>query len=814
MGSVLLRGTAMSQVVFFDWAKPFTISGLGTANAIVADPAGNTYVCGVFEGTVDMDPGPAGMIAFSAGGVDIYIVKLNPAGAVLWAKQIGNSSNDYCYSLVLDAAGNLYATGNFSSTVDFDPGPGVVTLTTSISSTFIIKFDPNGNLIWAKKGAESTSAGGVNIPSIRLTAAGNIYQCGSFAGTIDMDPGPGINSVSTTSAADRDGFVAKFDANGNYLWAGSFAGPLNISDVHIATDAAENVFISGSFMGTCDFDPGPGIYNLTSAGFFDVFACKLDANGNFSWANRIGNATTDNGYNIATDNSGNVVIVGSYANLCDFDPGPGTFMLRARNGPNGFILKLGNAGNFIWARHLNLVSVGGCFNRGLYIDGSGEIFTYGDFGGELDFDPSPAFVIHTATTSESYIARFTEDGYLIDAKEIGSSLGALVATDMSLDAAKNYYLSGYFIRSPDFDPTANSYYMDTPAPEPFGDGFALKLRYCRNITYDTLTVTTCELNYTLNNITYDTTGTYVQVLLNARGCDSLLRLYLTINPKQHTTIDTTICEGQPYFAGGSNQTTSGTYTDVLQTYLGCDSTVTTNLVINKKPKPDLGPDRGLCIGNHEVLAPGAFASYQWQNGTTAPTFPVNSTGLYWVTVKDFNDCVATDSLLVDAIIPLPANFLPPPDTVCQYEEVTLRPSGNYKTYTWSTNATTSSILATDPGIYSLTVTDNDGCVGKDTTEIIHTICPIAILLPSAFTPNGDLLNDVFKASVYGRLVSFKLEVYNRNGNLVFRTTDPGGGWDGQHKGIKVDTGVYVWQCNYQLAGSQPVHRKGTVAVIR
>ena len=126
----------------------------------------------------------------------------------------------------------------------------------------------------------------------------------------------------------------------------------------------------------------------------------------------------------------------------------------------------------------------------------------------------------------------------------------------------------------------------------------------------------------------------------------------------------------------------------------------------------------------------------------------------------------------------------------------------------------SGITVDKPGQYTLTVKDVNNCIGKDTIDIIQKVCHTGVWVPTAFTPNGDQLNDVFRAMVYGVIESFRLQVFDRWGNLVFESADPLKGWDGKVKGIPVTTSVFVLQCSYKLQGAQHEFQKGTVTVIR
>src|SRR5678816_164169 len=151
----------------------------------------------------------------------IFIILFTLAATILhaqsanfkWAKQMGGRGADAAgASIAVDADGNVYTTGGFSGTADFDPGPGTYNLTSAGTyDMFISKLDSSGKFIWAKQmGGNSSSAWG---PSITLDAAGNIYSTGTFEGTVDFDPGPGVFTLSAIKAS----FVLKLDADGNFI---------------------------------------------------------------------------------------------------------------------------------------------------------------------------------------------------------------------------------------------------------------------------------------------------------------------------------------------------------------------------------------------------------------------------------------------------------------------------------------------------------------------------------------------------------------------------------------------------------------------
>ena len=232
------------------------------------------------------------------------------------------------------------------------------------------------------------------------------------------------------------------------------------------------------------------------------------------------------------------------------------------------------------------------------------------------------------------------------------------------------------------------------------------------------------------------------------------------------------------------------------------------------PSFTLGSDFDLCKNDTKRLDPGIFSQYLWHDNSTSQHFSVTTTATYWVTVTDQNRRNASETVVVRNILPLPADFLKNTDSVCQYDHISLAPQRVFNSYQWSNGSSQSSISIQTPGQYVLTVRDANGCSGKDTITVVQKTCYIGLYIPTAFTPNGDNLNDQFKAQVYGMTIAFRMRVYNRWGELVFETSDPLRGWDGKVKGIPADTGVFVWQCSYHLQGDSPQYRKGTVTLIR
>jgi hypothetical protein len=308
---------------------------------IKLDVSGNIYTTGVFLDASDFDPGPAVFNIYAAQWGDAFVSKLDPAGNFLWAKSFGGSGYDISFSLTTDSSGNVYTTGRFEETADFNPGAGTFNLTSAGNEdAFVCKLDSSGNFIWAGR------MGGTGVDqgwSVTVDASGNIYSTGSFQGngTEDFDPGSGVFNLPSAGGSG-DLYILKLNTAGNFTWASSIGGKDGDCGNSILLDVSGNIYITGYFHGTIDFDPGVGVFNLTDAGNVDIFILKLDNARNLIYAGNMGGMGADIGKDIALDPSGFPCIVGAFQQTADFDPTGGVVNCTSLGGVyDVFVMKLG-----------------------------------------------------------------------------------------------------------------------------------------------------------------------------------------------------------------------------------------------------------------------------------------------------------------------------------------------------------------------------------------------------------------------------------------------------------------------------------------
>jgi len=284
------------------WAKSAGGTGDDLPFAIAVDVWGNSYVTGYFSGPT-ITFGSTTLTNASAGSNDVFIVKYGASGNVIWAKSAGGTNSDLANSIAVDQSGNSYVTGSFySSSITF--GSTILTnANAGFTDMFVAKYDPNGNVVWAK------SSGGSNYDAgygVAVDASGNSIVTGSF-NSPTMTFGP--TTLTNANAGFSDMFLAKYDADGNVLWARGVGGSSYEVGFSVGVDASKNCHVTGYFSSpSVTF----GSTTLIKVGGPDIFVVEYDPNGNVVWAKSAGGPNPDQAYTIAVDPWGNSSITGGF----------------------------------------------------------------------------------------------------------------------------------------------------------------------------------------------------------------------------------------------------------------------------------------------------------------------------------------------------------------------------------------------------------------------------------------------------------------------------------------------------------------------
>ena len=305
--------------------------------------------------------------------------------------------------------------------------------------------------------------------TIATDAAGNVYIAGEFEEYMDFDPGEATHYLS--SAGERDLYLLKLDPDGNFLWVKGLSNPNNIWVNDFYFDTAGDLIITGYFVGTLDFDPGPDVFNQTADPAAN-FILKLDDDGNFKSVKIINSTEGIYPEFFLLNAAEETYLAGTFEGTVDFDPGVEVYELTSNGYRDIFVAKLDAAGNLLWAK-----GMGGELYEDVIaatLDPQGEVLLTGEFSGTVDFDPG--MDIYQLTTNGSwdfFVQKLSADG---DFRWANAAGGPFIdrGTAITTDSSGNVYLAGiYSGDAVDFDPGSATHTLSTG--EDVEDIFFLKL---------------------------------------------------------------------------------------------------------------------------------------------------------------------------------------------------------------------------------------------------------------------------------------------------------------------------------------------------
>ncbi len=727
-GSIVLNNTVPSAIgpnVFlakYDangnilWAHGAggTTSGDDLGFSVCADINGNVIVTGSFNSS-NITFGSITLNNYDTTGNtdDIFIAKYDPNGNVLWAKNAGGVSYDRGYSVSADAGGNLFVAGDAYSVISTF---GTTTLVNPCA--FLAKYDPNGNLIWVKDVGTAADLS----TSVSIDPSGNAFLTGWFSGSTDT-----MGSTVLTNPGISNIFLNKYDGNGNLLWAKSATGTSNINySFSASADTHGNVYITGWFGPTIIF----GTTTLTSVGAFDLFTAKYDAYGNALWAKSAGGVYNDGGYSISADPGGNVFVTGFFAsNVMSF--GSVSVLPPIGNCTSPcepmFVVKYDVNGNVLCT---SVLATGGH-----YLNGGGgyqncitaDIYGNAYVGSSFDANPlfvGPSSLIPSAPSRDLFIAKYS--CCLFNVSLSGQdSICKNSFTQLSATGSTNYFWS--------------------PASD-------LSCSSCQN-----------PIASPSSTITYTVTST-------ANSCADTSVITITVNPL---------------------------------------------------PVANITGTNALCFGNPLSLTASGGISYLWNTGSTAQTISLSpsSTSSYYVTVTDNNGCI-DDTFYTVTVNPNPIASISGDISIYQGQSTILTASGGAN-YLWN-NGETSTAISVAPNStteYCVIVADTNNC--KDTVCVLVDVklpCDTAgtFFFPNAFSPNGDGENDSLKI-YYGNLdciESLHLIIYDRWGEKVYETADIYFRWGGNQESNDQHSKVFAYNLYIKFTDGNEMIKKGNISLMK
>ncbi len=776
--------------VFVEWSKHYGGSMQEVANAMQPTTDGGFIVAGYSRSQ-------SGEVGDNFGKADYWVVKLDSLGTMQWQKNFGGSDNDIASSVLQTSDGGYIVAGG---AVSFD---GQVGGNHGNEDAWILRLDAAGNLLWAK-----TYGGSLNdrAESISPASDGGFIVAGyteSKDGDLEENQG------------DFDYWAFKIDGGGNLQWSRNYGG----AQADFCFDAKQTA--DGGYILVGSTFSGNGDVSLNK-GFYDYWIVRLDAQGNLFWEKSYGGTGEERAYSVILTAAGEIVVAGT-TNSSGYD-------IPGNNGSYDYwIIKLAEDGNLIWSRTFG----GSNEERSLAMTPSldGGLLIAG-FAASANGN-----LLNNYGSRDGWLLKLDAEGQIIWEKNFGGSKDDRIHAVSQL--ADGGFVCAGFSTSNDFDlpgnygeqdmwvirlsPDTLSIFLGNDTTLCAGEGLLLAPGG------DGLSFLWLDSS-TLSVFLIDSPGVF-WVEADKDGCK--LRDTIEVSYVSETPVslgqDTILCEGETLlldpgipdaailWKGGSSEpvlpvTLPGSYW-VSVAKDGCEYRDTISVSFTAVDF-DLGGDAFLCEGQSlvfELNLPNA--SYLWQDNSAESKYVVAEPGEYILRVTQ-GGCQRSDTVLV-SFQAAPIALLPVVSLICEGEGVWLDASQpEAGSYVWQDGSTAPKFKAVTPGSYQVEVNIN-GCLFRDELELKS--CETCLYIPSAFSPNGDGINDLFQTFPDCPILSYKLLVFDRWGTLAYEAYSPDEAWDGRIKGRKANVGTYIYRIELEVLNGDrnlTLVRQGTVALLR
>lgn len=687
------------------WLQHVTGTGTSVPVSVVIDAAGNHYVAGNFATTITI-----GSTNYtSAGGQDIYVIKYNNQGQVLWVRTIGGASAENVSGIALSPDGSfLYVGGSFqSANCNF----GTTTLgTTGVNDVFIAKYNTsNGSLVWAIRsayGATQQLVGNLNIDN-----QGNIIQIGKYIDNVTFYGG--TFSLTSPYVGIQQNYVSKFDVNGNLIWAKHFLG--NNSNSFIRNASADNNFyyFSGFYADSIKLDANV----LTSiGGTRDMFIFRTDLNGNVQWIRKVTGTGEDYLIRHHTDFSSFIFVSGYYSSpTLSIDSTNSVLSLKTcpNVGSNDiFTACYAFDGTLQWVR--NYGSTGNDQGLGVFANNDHVIFT-GSYTGNISFG---SFSLTNNSTDAFMLEKDRNANVLGVNKAHGNNIES--CENGTIDANNANLFVGSFNSATMFIGNRTLTNPNTATLDMF---FA---KYGRIIL--TFNVT--------NNLCYGQSNGAIDLTVSGDGALPFSYQWSGPGGFSSTSEDISNLSAGWYKV---TLTDANNAQKIDSAYVSEGAAIL--LVFNTSNTSCYG----INDGSIDLSVSGGTSPYSYLWSTGAITEDINglSPGTYFVTVTDANNCTITGSTTITSPAALNIiEIISPPSCVPGNDgsiDITVLGGTAPYTYLWSNGSTSEDIYSLSVGTYSVTVTDLNNCTFSKTFNVVNPLAPTisAIVNPPSCVPGND-----------------------------------------------------------------------------
>ncbi len=415
-----------SKAQQFDWAESIGGLGLDVGRAVTTDEDGNVFVVGNFTGGTHI----ADTFLTGYGSMEAFVAKFTSEGDFLWARVISGPLEDMARGVVTDYEGNAYVVGHFTDTVTFavTPTGTIAAKSAGGQDVFVVKYSPNGQLMWKLTGGGTGNDTATDIDQYRWS--GKLYVSGGFENRASF------GTATILSNGLSDAFLLKMDMGGNAHWIRNGGGLEHDIAASVAVGNGEAIYITGDFYDQAQF----GQSQLQAMGSSDMFLAKFTEDGTLQWVRTNGGTSVDVATSVGTDLNGKVFVAGYYQGTTFFQ----TFSATAIDYNDVFVSKFDADGNCEWLSSAGSWNLDNCL--GMAVDWDGSTYLTGFFENEM-FAQNISF---EGNGYDIFILKYNPDGTIRYGRNAGAASSDF-GTAICLGPDQSLYITGYYFFFADFD---------------------------------------------------------------------------------------------------------------------------------------------------------------------------------------------------------------------------------------------------------------------------------------------------------------------------------------------------------------------------
>lgn len=700
-----------------------------------------------------------------------------------WGTYYGGADMDFGQSCTLDILGNVYMSGYSKSISSIATSGSYQTTVSGNYDSFLVKFSSSGVRLW------STYYGGVGDDyaySCSTDNNGFVYIAGKTKSTAAI--ATSVSHQASYGGGTFDAFLVKFDGMGVRQWGTYYGGTGEDVGYSCSTDIQGNIFLTGSGYSSNAFITLGAHQVMHGGGIVDAFLVKFNSAGVRQWGTFYGGASFDYSYSCCTDTQGNVFIAGNTYSLNGISSLSSHQEFHGGGGYDSFIAKFNSDGIRQWGTYY-----GGLiddFGSSCVTDLNGNVYLSGESHSTNAISTNGSHQSSKSGGFDAFLVKFNSGGSRIWGTYYGGN-GHEESYSCSTDPNGNVYLAGWSTSLSGIS-TANGHQVMMGGTEDafiskFSEnGVRLWATYYGGVEGDF--AMSCS-NGVLNN--FYICG-YTQTLNSV-----------------------------PISSSGSHQENhgSGVWDAFLVEFNDCS--------IQSISSNNNGP---ICLNQVLNLFVDSLVgtTYSWTgpNGFTSnlqnPTLLASSVemnGDYTVTVTIGGCPPISSTTNVSVFSELPLQIIPAEAFIFTGDSVSLSVNGA-QNFVWSPPLGLSCTNCSNPIAnpeytiqYYVVGTDSNGCIGF-ANVIVNVSFPCNdIFIPNIFSPNNDGLND-FQCVFGDCIVTMNYTLYDRWGGLIFESNSINECWDGQYKGKKMDSNVFIYKFKASLLDGSSIEKSGSLTLIR